>query len=1074
MGTFNFYPEFVADQVLTADHLNELFDYLDEQDRLTRRCLIGIGIVCGLEVTYTGPEIRISRGAGVTSKGYFIEHAASTYTHFRPYTLPLNPESPPPAESIINPFPYNTFTMYELIAAPEAGDTAISASAGFLANYAVALFLEIKATNLKNCTTNDCDDKGREITITVKPLLILKTDLNNPAFKCNDESDPNLSAGTIEAGKAALPEILLTRYNIPYTALTSSTAVLNAFQAITPPAVQSQIATAYTQTYDTFKGLLGIGANPFLGLTATLSGIFAQVQGGSMVYSQYFYDFLDDLIKAYNELRSEGNAIITACCPCDKLFPYHLTLGEANKNSKDALTVYRNYFIYSPLFNDQKNRLAALRLLFERMVELAKAFDLSKAIEASKFPVKITPSTWSRSALSKRAIPFYYKPAPLFEKWNYEKTRYGKQKTNLSYSSDSWNTAPVLDFVKNPLLYEIEPFTFFRIEGHVGKQYTEALGAIQKLRSEFSLPFDVVVVKAGEYNETNIDLSKYSCQLNDLEIAYDIARREWEATVGQTIEWLNENQGQARKYIKNPKNQLAIYIGKLQLAKTFMVDDLPAFIARYVEFMALYEWIELESESIRDTLSELLENGSPTEGINTIFVEDLIDHFDEVMMSVKKGPFRALQQEFKRRLKTIYANQFLDYYAQKHPGLDHKAGVPRGGTFILVYAHERIINNSLNALAIAPGTVIADFYLPYLCCSDCPPIAYIIEEKKPDPIRPTINIVPKEFCNNDDSIYDVVASPAGGVLTGPGVKPGEFKFCPYGLPIGEHLLTYTIDGQSVSVVIKIFSPASEPDFNIDVAEQPDHSFIVKLSPNLTDATKYEWFVNGSLTYTTMLVEDSFTFPEKQKSFIFDLRITHGPCEPRLVSREVTLTKTDDEQHLKRTVCFNQKIEIVQVPAGSKFEVLDPGGLNIQDEFILFKGGELKTTTTFNIKYRIIDSGGNVVNTTLELTIVVVNPLFNIRFENIAGAPGRYILTALNPNLSFATWELAVNGPITFTANGSPAIMTQNFTDIQAGLLTLIIKTKTGETTECMGKVSIDVNPDIFKKIQSAPNGLNFP
>ncbi len=51
MGTFNFYPEFVADQVLTADHLNELFDYLDEQDRLTRRCLIGIGIVCGLEVT---------------------------------------------------------------------------------------------------------------------------------------------------------------------------------------------------------------------------------------------------------------------------------------------------------------------------------------------------------------------------------------------------------------------------------------------------------------------------------------------------------------------------------------------------------------------------------------------------------------------------------------------------------------------------------------------------------------------------------------------------------------------------------------------------------------------------------------------------------------------------------------------------------------------------------------------------------------------------------------------------------------------------------------------------------------
>ncbi len=101
----------------------------------------------------------------------------------RAYTLPLNPESPPPAESIINPFPYNTFTMYELIAAPEAGDTAISASAGFLANYAVVLFLEIKATNLKNCTTNDCDDKGREITITVKPLLHLKDRPQQPCLQ---------------------------------------------------------------------------------------------------------------------------------------------------------------------------------------------------------------------------------------------------------------------------------------------------------------------------------------------------------------------------------------------------------------------------------------------------------------------------------------------------------------------------------------------------------------------------------------------------------------------------------------------------------------------------------------------------------------------------------------------------------------------------------------------------------------------------------------------------------------------------------------------------------------------------
>ena len=48
------YPVFEANQVLTNAHLNDLFEYLDEQTRLTRANLIGIGIVCGLEVHVRG------------------------------------------------------------------------------------------------------------------------------------------------------------------------------------------------------------------------------------------------------------------------------------------------------------------------------------------------------------------------------------------------------------------------------------------------------------------------------------------------------------------------------------------------------------------------------------------------------------------------------------------------------------------------------------------------------------------------------------------------------------------------------------------------------------------------------------------------------------------------------------------------------------------------------------------------------------------------------------------------------------------------------------------------------------
>ena len=69
------YPSFEANQVLTSGNLNQDFDYLDEQERLTRANLIGIGIVCGLELrieTGAAATVHVSRGCGVTSQGYLL------------------------------------------------------------------------------------------------------------------------------------------------------------------------------------------------------------------------------------------------------------------------------------------------------------------------------------------------------------------------------------------------------------------------------------------------------------------------------------------------------------------------------------------------------------------------------------------------------------------------------------------------------------------------------------------------------------------------------------------------------------------------------------------------------------------------------------------------------------------------------------------------------------------------------------------------------------------------------------------------------------------------------------------
>ena len=58
------YPVFESGQVLTSKHLNDLVEFLEQPDRLTRNKLIGIGIVCGLEVGYEPAQSRVVIGAG--------------------------------------------------------------------------------------------------------------------------------------------------------------------------------------------------------------------------------------------------------------------------------------------------------------------------------------------------------------------------------------------------------------------------------------------------------------------------------------------------------------------------------------------------------------------------------------------------------------------------------------------------------------------------------------------------------------------------------------------------------------------------------------------------------------------------------------------------------------------------------------------------------------------------------------------------------------------------------------------------------------------------------------------------
>ena len=170
------YPKFVADQVLTAKSLNQMFGYLEEQQRLTRSTLIGIGILCGLEVELNDSftELTITEGVGVTSEGYLVPFPETTYTFY-------NDEYTAEQEIFYDRFlDGNNEQKFDLYLLHNSGAAEIRKpiTQNFLRDKAVMIFVELLKVDNKNCDPDSCDDKGYTVEMTLRPLLIDLDDLD--------------------------------------------------------------------------------------------------------------------------------------------------------------------------------------------------------------------------------------------------------------------------------------------------------------------------------------------------------------------------------------------------------------------------------------------------------------------------------------------------------------------------------------------------------------------------------------------------------------------------------------------------------------------------------------------------------------------------------------------------------------------------------------------------------------------------------------------------------------------------------------------------------------------------------
>ncbi|MFI5163609.1 MAG: hypothetical protein ACHQHN_20200, partial [Sphingobacteriales bacterium] len=399
-----------------------------------------------------------------------------------------------------------------------------------------------------------------------------------------------------------LPPVLsLKRYNVPAQKLSSSSDVLNAFKDITDDSTIKALGEALKDCAARYGYLLADPTDkPFETVAADLVALRDSILKNTPILIQYFYDHIDDLIKSYAEFLRKAFRLNTECCMNEMRFPLHVMLGEASLNTTDtSYSAYREYFIYSPLFNAQQEKLSEVRLLFTRLKLLIREFSIDNMLGFDKKEIRLTPSHYGRAPLSDRCIPYYYKEAEaqneLYQSWSYEKTSRGVANSNLGYFASDYSTAsPVV----HPLEYDIEPYNFFRIEGHIGKSVFNALTTIESEKEKYNLPFGIVALSA-DYIGALLRGQEPVCMIQDLESDYRLV-------VAELICTLHDAFCSLYQFNFKPMSSLAVSALATAMVATTTVTAAPAPDENEEEVKLLMNNVDLVPKIAEANISSLV------------------------------------------------------------------------------------------------------------------------------------------------------------------------------------------------------------------------------------------------------------------------------------------------------------------------------------------------------------------------------------------------------------------------------------------------------------------------------------
>ncbi len=537
-------------------------------------CISGYGIVCGLEVHVNDDcSIEIQAGTAITPTGQTIHlEKIKKFNHYDSPTKPVSAR----AKSIQQQL--NIQTCYELSDATFNAKTMDSLKQQYQSDLPERAFLHNKIL-LLSVETNTEGDKP-QLSFWLAPLDELAKSLGIQSAPMASKglftkAPTRTQVDPIEVDRylrpvLSLPSIVLPRFGYKTLAITEKAkgfkgvmvnpfTEINSFQSIFSEykAILDDLIPGFREALE----FLHLKYSPlFSHKGAEYLGKFPKVleakwvefckRGKHLYYIQYVYDWLRDLVKAYEELRLALTDVRLQCiCEEAGTKPQSiLLLGPVlgGRSSHQPL-IFRDAFTTPFGQSNREAQLQHIKCLHWRLMMLIWTFDLpflhldevlldfgfdpgneekfdstnyweslekmladGTKIQFDNLPIKITPTCAPYGVLGQQAIPYYFpldsdSPYSVHRYWDAHFTKLQRIDEHRSYNAHLGDaiqpgTSPVKDGYSSleqtlyPLYFDLQGYPYLKVEGHIGKVVANPRGTTLPEVQKNNLCIDVVAL----------------------------------------------------------------------------------------------------------------------------------------------------------------------------------------------------------------------------------------------------------------------------------------------------------------------------------------------------------------------------------------------------------------------------------------------------------------------------------------------------------------------------------------------------------------------------------------------------